>query len=353
MGGDTKHFLHGDDRGQPVPQPLDLCRKALEAVDHGVMIAKARGDLPIVYVNPAFEQLTGYTADVILNRSWRVLHGDEPDQDDLIELKNVLSAGESCKVVLRHYRRDGSRFMNHLSLSPVRDEKGDVSHFIAVMEDATERFQWQEQRVAEAEFQRDMLVREVHHRIKNSLQGVSGLLARHAYARPELGDTLKEAGAQVNAIATVHGLQGRVMRSELEARELVEAIARVAGAANDVPIEVHLEPGPDGVSPVRVNSDEGVAVALIINELILNAQKHGTGGEGCGVTVTVRWDGAETVIEVENCGELPAGFDLQQGRGLGTGLELARSMLPPKPSTLAISQRPGRVVAALRLSAAT
>ena len=348
---DTKNFLQDDDRGHPAPQPLDLCRKALEAVDHGVMMAEARGDLPIVYVNPAFEQLTGYTADVILNRSWRVLHGEEPDQDGLMELKNALAAGESCKVVLRHYRQDGSRFMNHLSLSPVRDEKGDVSHFIAVMEDATERFQRQEQRVAEAEFQRDMLVREVHHRIKNSLQGVSGLLARHAYAHPELADTLKEAGAQVNAIATVHGLQGRVMRTELEARELVEAIARVAGTANGVPIEVRAEPGPDGTSPARVNSDEGVAVALIINELILNAQKHGTNGDGCGVIVTVRWDEAETAIEVENCGDLPDGFHLAEGRGLGTGLELARSMLPPKPSTLAISQRPGRVVATLRFYA--
>ncbi|MDZ7750316.1 MAG: PAS domain-containing protein [Gammaproteobacteria bacterium] len=330
---------------------MDLCGKALEAVGHGVMIAEAGGDMSIVYVNPAFEHLTGYSADAVLNRSCRILDGEESGQDGLADLKTAIVAGESRHVVLRQYRRDGTAFMNHLSLSPMRDEGDEISHLMVVMEDASERIRHQEQRIAEAEAQRDMLVREVHHRIKNSLQGVSGLLARHAYMHPELADILREACAQVNAIAIVHGLQGRASRTDLDLLELVEAIVETARGGGAMSIETRVEAGPDGGAWAKVRGDTGVAVALIINELIRNAQKHGAFGDGRGIDVTVRCDAAGTYVEVANSGTLPAGFDLQNGHGLGTGLELVRSMLPHKTATLGISEHAGRVVAALRLSA--
>ncbi len=84
---------------------------ALAAATNGIVIADAtRSELPILYANPGFERLTGYTADEILGRNCRFLQGPDTDPIAINELRAAVAEGRSAKVVVRNYRKDGSPF---------------------------------------------------------------------------------------------------------------------------------------------------------------------------------------------------------------------------------------------------
>ncbi|MBP0532752.1 PAS domain-containing protein, partial [Mycobacterium tuberculosis] len=83
-------------------------------------------DLPIVYVNPGFERMTGYRAEEVLGRNARFLHSSEPGQPALNEVRTALRDESEIRVLLRNFRKDGHAFLNNFLLSPVRDAKGAV-----------------------------------------------------------------------------------------------------------------------------------------------------------------------------------------------------------------------------------
>jgi diguanylate cyclase (GGDEF)-like protein/PAS domain S-box-containing protein len=117
-----------------------LLERVVESSTSGVVIADAQaGDYPIIYVNAAFERITGYHRRELLGRNCRFLQGDERDQAELDVIRHALRHERDCNVVLRNFRRDGSLFWNHLYLSPVRDERGLVTHYVGLQNDLTER----------------------------------------------------------------------------------------------------------------------------------------------------------------------------------------------------------------------
>lgn len=114
--------------------------RALEASSSGVVISDPNEpDNPIIYVNPAFEKVTGYPPEEVLGRNCRFLQGDDGMQSDLEEVRAAIRDGRDCRVVLRNYRKDGTPFWNELYISPVHDEVGRLKNFIGVQNDVTER----------------------------------------------------------------------------------------------------------------------------------------------------------------------------------------------------------------------
>ena len=118
-----------------------ILQRALEAEGAvPVCVADAqRADHPLIYVNPAFERLSGYRRHELLGRNCRILQGEDRAQPELARLRDALAAGRACTVTLRNVRRDGSRFMNELYVAPVRDAAGRLTHFIGVQTDVTQR----------------------------------------------------------------------------------------------------------------------------------------------------------------------------------------------------------------------
>ena len=117
---------------------LRMLSRAVEASHSAIMIADARQpDLPIVFANPAFEQVTGYSIAEALGRNCRFLHGNDRDQPEIEEVRSAIRDGRECNVLLRNYRKDGSRFWNQLTLSPMRDGNGAIRHFLAIATDVT------------------------------------------------------------------------------------------------------------------------------------------------------------------------------------------------------------------------
>ncbi len=127
---------------------LLLLGRAVEATNDGLAITDARkADHPVIYVNPAFEYITGYHAAEIVGRNCRILQGDDRDQEGLAEIRSALSEERDCSVVLRNYRKDGSLFWNRLTLSPVRDASAEVSHYVSAITDISKQKQLEAERL--------------------------------------------------------------------------------------------------------------------------------------------------------------------------------------------------------------
>jgi diguanylate cyclase (GGDEF)-like protein/PAS domain S-box-containing protein len=118
----------------------DFYRRLLECSPEGVVLVDAQQpDQPVVYVNAGFETLTGYPASDLVGKNLRLLQSDDRDQDARHRLRASMERGETCRVLLRNYRKDGSVFWNEMTIVPLRDDAGRVTHFAGHHRDAGER----------------------------------------------------------------------------------------------------------------------------------------------------------------------------------------------------------------------
>jgi diguanylate cyclase (GGDEF)-like protein/PAS domain S-box-containing protein len=118
----------------------DMYRRLVETSPEGVVLIDARGsDQPVIFANAAFQVLTGYPAAELLGRNLRLLQADDRDQDGRHRLRDALSRGEPCRVLLRNYRKDGTLFWNEMTVVPLRHSDGCVTHFAGHHRDAGER----------------------------------------------------------------------------------------------------------------------------------------------------------------------------------------------------------------------
>jgi diguanylate cyclase (GGDEF)-like protein/PAS domain S-box-containing protein len=120
--------------------------RAVEASINAVVITdNNKPDHPIVYVNPAFERITGYPADEVLGKNCRFLQGENRAQPELDSIRRALVAQEEGSALVRNYRKDGSEFWNDLRVAPVVNDRGKTSHFVGILHDVTERQRYQDE----------------------------------------------------------------------------------------------------------------------------------------------------------------------------------------------------------------
>src|SRR3712207_1071601 len=116
----------------------DLRDRALASVNEAIVIGDAtQHGFPTVYVNPAFERMTGWTQRQMLGQSCAVLQAPDTDPAAIVELSEALAEGRDVTVTLLNQRRDGTTFWNRVSLTPVRDGDGELRHVIGVLADVT------------------------------------------------------------------------------------------------------------------------------------------------------------------------------------------------------------------------
>lgn len=126
--------------------PSDLPLKAMALANDGIVISEQEGeDHILIYVNPAFERLTGYRAEEILDRDCRFLQGEDRDQPARALIREALEKGEPVRAVLRNYHKDGSLFWNELSITPIFDEASERTFYIGIQKDVTRQVQLEEE----------------------------------------------------------------------------------------------------------------------------------------------------------------------------------------------------------------
>jgi len=135
------------DQLKDVEQALLLREQALVSSSNGIMITRSdETDHSIVYVNPAFERITGYRAQEVIGLEGRFLVRDDLAQPDLEEIRSALREKREGRALLRNYRKDGTQFWNELHISPVKDARGAVTtHFVSVINDVSERVNYQKE----------------------------------------------------------------------------------------------------------------------------------------------------------------------------------------------------------------
>lgn len=122
------------------PISSDLLAEALKATVDGIVISEIKGEhCQIIFANPAFELITGYTAiEVIGNDYWTYIQGTE-EQSEIDVLREAVLNQESCRVTMLNHKKTGEPFWSELSISPVFSNGGQLTHYIAVQKDVTER----------------------------------------------------------------------------------------------------------------------------------------------------------------------------------------------------------------------
>jgi PAS domain S-box-containing protein len=154
----TVHCYGGDvTERKRAEEELRLLRCIVEQAEESVIITDAQLDQPspmIVFVNPAFTRLTGYTAAEVLGKTPRILQGANTDKAMLARLRQTLARGEPFHGEVINYRKDGSEFYSDMHIAPIRDPNGLVTHFVAGKLDITEpKRAQQELRASEKKFQ--------------------------------------------------------------------------------------------------------------------------------------------------------------------------------------------------------
>jgi PAS domain S-box-containing protein len=234
----------------------------------------------------------------------------------------------------------------YLPLATVPGQAPD--QLLLVSTDVTEQRAAQEARFEAAIAQREMLVKEVHHRIKNNLQGVAGLLQQIGQRKPEVAPVMSEVIGQVQAIAQVYGLQVGDS-GPLRVKSVVEAIAGSVQRTFGSPIRFAVEGDTEQARDWALPEAESIPIALTINELLTNAIKHSAhGAAAAGETQVIcslscAADGVRIVVS--NVARLPAEFNLARVPGGVSGLGLVRALLPRRSASLSIEQHGDRVLA--------
>lgn len=269
-----------------------------------------------LYANSRLERVLCVSPEAFYRNpdaAWR--HVDPQDRglvDDLLEHAHAPGRHEAD---IRVIGPDGVGRIVRLRLFTPRPGSKEL---YALAEDVTESRHSAQRRLDEAIQQRETLIREVHHRIKNNLQGVAGLLQQAATRRPEIAPQLEEIVGQIQAIAQVHGLQVRD-RGDMSAARLVRAVldnlSRGFGRTIAYPTEQFA-----ALDGWVIPEQEAVPLALVVNELGTNAIKHRTGDDP--VTADLRIDADRLVLTIRNPGSLPPGFSLFRLDPTPTGLRV-------------------------------
>ncbi|MFB6157289.1 MAG: PAS domain S-box protein [Haloferacaceae archaeon] len=274
-------------------QQVDLLGRAVEAAARGITVADARqDDVPLVYANAAFERITGYDSAEVVGRNCRFLKGEKTDEETVATLREAIEDERAVSVEIRNYRKDGTPFWNQLDIVPVRDDAGEVTHFLGLQRDVTER--------REREERLTVLNRVLRHNLRNRLNVVRGY-AEEIQATGK-GDDRAAAGHIIDAVEELLDIADQVRsfrkvvgsdRQVLRTHDLVPLLERAAAGLRrerpdatvrlslpeEAPVRAHetlplavgelfdLAAGPAGAVPdlsVRVDDDDDrLAVELV------------------------------------------------------------------------------------------
>jgi PAS domain S-box-containing protein len=327
----------------------------------------AAPDAPVVDVNPAFEQMTGYGPDEVLGRNCRFLQGPGTDPETVHGLRHVIDARAETTAVLLNYRKDGTPFWNELYLAPMADESGDVRHYVGVQSDVTGRVRAAELEIAlaaerEASRLKDEFLATMSHELRTPLTAITGyaeLLGMDGGLAPTQADDIAQIAQSAGRLL---GLIDDVLRlAELEAGrvalhrtalDLRDALAPAVAAAVSAAEAKGLELKADLPGDIQVYADPA-ALRQVVTTLVGNAVKFTEAGS-IRVSALASDDEVEVVVSDSGPGIAPevlphifAPFRQADGRrsrrhgGAGLGLAIADRLVRLHGEAIAVESEPG------------
>ncbi|MFM6154852.1 MAG: PAS domain S-box protein [Sphaerospermopsis kisseleviana] len=306
-----------------IEETLKLQERAIAASNNGIVIVDARFNKNTIFVNTAFENITGYSVQEVIGKDCRFLQDKDRKQPALREIRKALQNQHSCNVILRNYRKDGSLFWNELSISPIYDDEGNLTHFIGIQNDVTARKQAEEQ-IRSSLKEKEILLKEVHHRVKNNLVVVSSLLDWQAdyLTDPAAIKIFQQSQYRIQSMALIHEkLYQSKNLAEIDLSEYLKTLVtqiEFSSNINHKGISINYD-----LQPLFLNIETATPCGLIVNELMANIFEHAfsnrTTGEIC--LAVKQNEHQEVTITIEDNGVgFPPDLDFQNTESLGLQL---------------------------------
>jgi PAS domain S-box-containing protein len=291
---------------------------ALMSINDSVFITDP--DDTIIFVNRAFSQTYGYEPDEIVGRPGSVLWGGDLDPGSWPALDPDDDVGWSGEIV--HRRKDGRQLPVSLTRSVVRNESGDGVAVVGVARDITARKRTEEQLKASLK-EKEVLLKEIHHRVKNNLQVVSSLLNLQSGTLTDehTVDALRDSQNRVKSMALIHErLYQSTALTRIDFGEYVRnLVSHIKGSFRGVgDIEVLVD-----VEDLLFDVDVAIPCGLIVNELVSNSIKHAFApGEAGTITIRLRREGEDRLaLTVGDDGKgFPEELDVAEAQSLGLQL---------------------------------
>nr|WP_315430219.1 PAS domain-containing protein [uncultured Albidiferax sp.] len=301
----------------------------------------------VLQVNSAFTRITGFVAgDFLGKRAFQLRssrYADAVYEDILLRVQ----ATGSWQGELWCNHAAGHEFPVSLTMTGVPDEQGAIANYVITYIDISDRYRRDEQRRLDEAVQRAALVREVHHRIKNNLQGITGLLRQFGQQHPETESALNQAIGQIKSIATIHGLQGQNSEGKVSLRGLMHAIVAQVRDIWRVPVEMAES---HSAAELYIAEEEAVPVAMILNEMLFNSVKH-SNLDRPGVCVRLEQDGQQGSASVRITNNVMPGLPISRDPLSGSGQQLMAHLMPSTGALLNVEHVNDTMVVELLLGA--
>jgi len=242
-----------------------------------VVTNPALEDNPIVYVNRAFERVTGYNASAVIGRNCRFLQGKDTSKATVRKMGEAIEKEEPITVNLLNYRADGEPFWNNLHIEPVRDENGKILCFLGVQKVLVEEPAPEGQGV-------DQQLREIQHRVKNHLQMIVSMIRMQAGTGRTSGDDYKALSRRVEALQILYSEMHDDTADEPASEYIMLGayLSRIATAISYLEARHEIQLNMD-IEPVRVRIDMAGRVGLVASEILTNCYQHAFKGKNQGI----------------------------------------------------------------------
>jgi PAS domain S-box-containing protein len=292
---------------------------AVEQSTDGIAIGSM--DSMLMYVNETFAQMHGYSPEEIVGMNIAHLHNEE-QMDEYRKKMNIAKTEGSWMGEIGHIRKDGTPFPTFVALTLLKDDRGNPTGILEVIRDITERKKAEEKINASLK-EKEILLREIHHRVKNNLQVISSLLSLQSNALTDdtMREVFNESQNRIKSMALVHeNLYQSENLASIDFREYIEALTSglfqsYGGDADKITFSILMD-------DISLGIDTAIPCGLIINELVANSLKHafphGKKGE-----IKIELHSVDDTLELivsDNGRGIPGDIDFKKTESLGLKL---------------------------------
>ncbi len=283
-----------------------------------VLTDPVQEDNPIVYVNHAFERLTGYSSDSAVGRNCRFLQGAETESQEVEQIRRAVESAEDVSVILTNYRADGTPFLNALLITPVFDQNS--------AEGRSPRYFLGLQREVDKDTEKDQLAEfetalsEVQHRVKNHLSMILSLI-RVKTRELEDQDQLGDISRRIESLQLLYEEMSSARQYSNE--DVIQLGAYIGRIASSI---AHLDGRPGvrmnvDVTSIKIETDKAARIGLIVSEILTNCMQHAFRGQETGLVelrvVRTNDGGLRVTISDDGVG-MPEDIQWPQTGGLGS-----------------------------------
>lgn len=274
-----------------------------------------------LYVNDAFQTMTGFSRDDALGNSLLSFMGNKTNRKEIVSTIQALDRGERCQLEIAYLDKTDQEKWAHISFAPVRDGEGKYSHWICIGRDVTER-RHRINQLRDSLQEKETLLMEIHHRVKNNLAVVSSMMQLQAMEDQDeiLQKKLYDSVSRIRTMVTIHEMlyesgSFSKINFSVNLRKLVSMIIDTIQIQADIDVEFECE-------EIELNVNQAIPSSLIVNEVITNSIKHAFKDRKKGlIKIELQKLDDEVKIKIGDNGRgLPDNFDYKSLSSLGMQL---------------------------------